>query len=332
MTVFPAVGGPVTRGLLWVAVASIPVVIARVYFSFLLQSEYAFKVTNAAWLIGPLIGACGNAALALLGWITVTTAFATWVIGQVIGLVLMVAYAARHSGFARPDLGLVRRALGFGLKTHPGRLMGVGNYRADQWFVGSIAGARELGFYSVAVAWAEMLYYLPGVLTLVQRPDLVRATREEAARRTARVFRIAVILAASASVVLILVAPLLCTVVFGSEFSASVDDLRVLALGAFGITAIDLLPNALTAQRMPIRGMWAIAVAFVVTIALDIALIPPFGGIGAATANTVAYTIGGVAAAWIFSRTLRLPVRDLAPTRGELRWFWSKLQAARARV
>ena len=260
---FPAVGGPVTRGLLWVAVASIPVVIARVYFSFLLQSEYAFKVTNLAWLIGPLIGALGNAALALLGWITVTTAFATWVIGQVIGLVLMVVYAARHNGFARPDLALVRRALGFGLKTHPGRLMGVGNYRADQWFVGSIAGARELGFYSVAVAWAEMLYYLPGVLTLVQRPDLVRATRDEAARLTARVFRIAMILATSAAVALILVAPLLCTVVFGSEFSASVDDLRVLALGAFGITAIDLLPNALTAQRMPIRGMWAIAVAFV---------------------------------------------------------------------
>ena len=55
--------------------------------------------------------------------------------------------------------------------------MGVGNYRADQWIVGSIAGARELGLYSVAVAWAELLFYLPGVISLLQRPDLVRATR-----------------------------------------------------------------------------------------------------------------------------------------------------------
>jgi O-antigen/teichoic acid export membrane protein len=205
--------------------------------------------------------------------------------------------------------------------------MGMGNYRADQWFVGSISGSKELGLYSVATSWAEMLFYLPGVLTLVQRPDLVRASPEEAARRGARVLRLATIATAVAAVGLVLIAPLLVSVAFGDAFAGAVPMLRILALGALGIAALELLPSALTAQRMPIRGMWAIAVAFAVTLVLDISLIPPFGGIGASVATAVAYSIGGVCAALIFARTLHLPLRELAPRLNEVPWMWHKLRS-----
>jgi O-antigen/teichoic acid export membrane protein len=172
-----------------------------------------------------------------------------------------------------------------------------------------------------------MLFYLPGVLTLVQRPDLVRANAAEAARRAARVFRVAVVLVAAAAIGLIAVAPLLCTVVFGSDFSGSVNQLRILALGAVGIAAIDLFPNALTAQRKPFHGMWAIAAAFFVMLGLDIVLIPPFAGIGAATATTIAYTVGGLLAAAIFVRTLPCTAGDLIPRPRELPWYWRQFRA-----
>jgi Na+-driven multidrug efflux pump len=106
----------------------------------------------------------------------------------------------------------------------------------------------------------------------------------------------------------------------------------VLALGCLGITAIDLLPNALTAQRMPIRGSGGIAVAFVVMLALDVALIPPFAGLGAAAATAIAYTAGGVVALLIFVRALPTAVRDLVPRVAEIRWLWRKMQALRSRA
>jgi len=264
--------------------------------------------------------------LAIGGWISVSSAFIAWICGQWLGVLIMLAAVGRRSGFARPDLALGRRALSFGLKTHPGRLMGVTNYRADQWLVGSISGSRELGLYSVAVAWAELLFYLPGVLTLVQRPDLVRATPEEAGRRAARVFRIGVLLSSVAAIGLILFAPLLCTVVFGHAFAGSTNQLRVLALGAAGVAAIDLFPNALTAQRLPIRGAGGIAAAFVVMLALDVVLIPPFAGMGAAIATTVAYIVGGGIAALIFVRSLHSRVADLVPRPSEIPWMWAKLR------
>jgi O-antigen/teichoic acid export membrane protein len=239
--------------------------------------------------------------------------------------VLRLWYVGRGlSGFGRPDLALARRSIGFGMKAHGARVLGWGNYRVDQLFVGTIAGSNELGLYSYAVTWAETLFYLPQTLVTVQRPDLVRATRDAAARLAATVYRVAVLLSLPLAIGLVVLAPFLCTTLVGEDFRGSIDDLRVLVLGTFGVLALQLLGNALTAQGRPLLETVATAVAFAATLVLDIALIPRYGGLGAAIASTVAYTAGGLAAAYLFSRTLGGHFRDLLPRGDELSWFRTK--------
>jgi O-antigen/teichoic acid export membrane protein len=141
----------------------------------------------------------------------------------------------------------------------------------------------------------------------------VRARRHDAARHAAAVFRAAVILTAVLAAGLIVAAPILCVTVFGSEFRGSIEDLRVLALGAFGIVALKQLGNALTAQRHPTLASIAIGVGFVSTVILDVVLIPPYGGLGAALASSLSYTAGGIAVAVIFSRALGISPATLLP-------------------
>jgi O-antigen/teichoic acid export membrane protein len=327
--VVPAVGGEVSRALLLVALACVPAVLLKLYLGLLVQADYGFAATNASWLAGPLTTAITNGVLALAGVLTVTTAIGAWACGQLLGTTLLCAYIVRHAGFGRPDAALARRSLSFGLKAHVGRLMQVGNYRADQWLLGAIAGSRELGLYSIAVAWAELLVYIPGVLVLVQRPDLVRADAEHAARRAARVCRAAFLVSAAAAAGLIVAAPALCVTVFGERFQDSIPQLRVLALGALGIVALELLTNVLTAQRRPMLGSAAFAVAFILTLGLDLILIPPFGGMGAAVATAIGYSGGGVAAALIFTRAMRRPLRELVPRTADVSWL-SRTAAALA--
>ena len=106
--------------------------------------------------------------------------------------ILLAAYVrAKLAGFGRPRPELAGAAcLRFGILAHPGRVLKTGNYRLDQWLLGSIAGPHELGLYSVAVAWSEAVFYLPEALMMVIRPDVVRASPSESARRTAAVFRL----------------------------------------------------------------------------------------------------------------------------------------------
>ena len=197
---------------------------------------------------------------------------------------------------------------------------------ADQWFLGAIAGSRELGLYSVTVAWVEALFYPPGVLVLIQRPDLVRAEREEAVRDASRMFRVAVILATIMFVGLIVLAPVLCVTVFGDEFGGAVEMLRILVFAAPGIVAYELLSSALIAQRKPLHAGVAVAAAFLLTVILNPLLIPTGGGMGAAVARSLAYGLGGAAVALIFTRVLRGRLGDLAPRGNELSWFVGKVK------
>ncbi len=324
---FPAVGGDGRRILVWITLACIPAIILKTYLGFLVQSDYHFAITNAAWLAGPLTTAITNGTLAVAGHLNVSLAITAWIGGQLLGTSLLVWFVARRIGFGRPDPRLARRSLVFGSKTHLGHTLEIGNYRLDQWFIGSFSGSRELGLYSVAVAWAEVLFYLPGVLVMIQRPDLVRAGPQAAAELIQRLLRITILLALPLAAFLVIAAPFLCTTVFGDEFAGSVDDLRVLALGVVGITFMALLGAALTAQRRPLLTTAAAACAFVLTIGLALALIPPLGGLGAAIATSVAWTVGGVAIAIIFSRALRTDIRNLVPTSADLRWIHSEFVA-----
>jgi O-antigen/teichoic acid export membrane protein len=322
---FPAVGGEVDAGVRWLALASIPVLILQFYFLFLVQADYGFGAANLAYVISPLLNVAVNGLLAVAGALSVFTAIAAMVGGQVVSTAVLAWYLQRRlAGFGKPDRALFRPAVGFGIKVHAGRVMLMGNYRLDQWFVGAVAGSRELGLYSVAVAWAEALFFLPQALVSVMRPDLVRAQRADAARQAATLFRAAMLLTVASVVIMVVAAPVLCTAVFGEEFAGSVDDLRVLALGAFGIVSLKLLGNALTAQSRPWLETAAVGVAFAITVALDIVLIPSHGGLGAALASTLAYTAGGVAVTVLFARALGARMSDLVPRGRELPALWRR--------
>jgi O-antigen/teichoic acid export membrane protein len=331
VAVFPAVDGDSQPWLLAVTLGTIPVLILTTYLRFLVLAEYGFLPSNAAALITPVGNLVVNGLLAALGLLTVATAVLTWLGGQVIGAAVLAWYVAKRSGFGRPDARLAKRSLRFGLKSHAGRVMLLGNYRLDQWLLGAMVGSRELGLYSVAVAWAEALNYLPTSITLVQRPDLVRSSRRDSARQAARAFRAVMLIIAVLVVAVVLLAPFLCVTIFGEDFRGSIDDLRVLVLGAFGIVAVKQLGTALTAQNEPTLASIATGIAFVFTVALDLLLIPAYGGLGAASASTLAYSVGALVVAVFFVRALDARFGELIPRGGDARWFWTKARSTHRR-
>jgi O-antigen/teichoic acid export membrane protein len=314
IALFPAVGAGSAPWLIGVALAAIPIQILRTYFSYLVIADYGFAASNLAWVIGPIVNLVANTAIAVFGTLTVGSATVVWLVGQTLGVTILAVYVHRRlAGYGRPDVKLARRVVRFGLKAHPGNIMLVGNYRMDQWFTGSISGQRELGYYSVAVAWAEGLFFLPTALAAVQRPDVVRSTAGVAAAGAAAVFRAAVLLTVPIALGLFLLAPLLCGGVFGDQFAAATDDLRLLIPGGFGIVALKILGSALTAQGHPTLESLAIGVAFVATIVLDVLLIPRWGGEGAAVASSTAYLLGAAVVAVVFCRALGSRLLDLVP-------------------
>lgn len=318
--VFPNIGPDVSGGLYALMLISVAPLILEGYFERIVLADYGFKVVNATWLIPPLANVVVNGTLYALGTISIATAFGTWIAGQIVALALLWWYIAKRlAGFGRPSSALAREMVTFGVKAHGSRVLMWGNYRLDQWFVGAMAGARELGLYSVAVAWAEGLFLLPQALSAAQRPDLVRADRKTAGAQAGTAFRILTSMTIPLVLVTFLVAPLLCVGVFGAGFRGAIGDLRILAIGAFGIISLKVLGGALIAQRRPLLETIATVAAFLATIAFDLLLIPHFGGAGAALASTIAYTVGGATIVVISARTLSIPGRVFIPQPADAR-------------
>lgn len=326
---FSSLDGGAPVGLIALVLASLPMLILQVYLQQLVMAQYAFRVANIAWLLTPGTSVAVSGALALADQLTVGGAVAAWVGGQSLTtIVLAHAVARRLGGFGRLKAGLVSEMLGFGLKAHLGRVMLVGNYRLDQWILGIIAGPRELGLYSVAVAWSEALFFLPTALAQVQRPDLVRDSPERAQERAAVAFRVGMLATIVMAGAMIVFAPFLCVSIFGESFRGSIAMLRVLSIAAIGIAALKLLGNALTAQGKPLLETGAVAVAFVSIVILDLLLIPEHGGLGAAWASVVAYSAGGAAAVVIFVRRLGGSPLDLVPRPAEVAFIWRRARRA----
>jgi O-antigen/teichoic acid export membrane protein len=316
---FPTAAGDNDEAAIWLALVTLPVLVLHDYLEYMVRAEYAFRVANAAWLCAPTVNVVVNTVLGLTGHLTVVRAFATWAAGWLLSTLLLAAHVGlRSSGFGRPSAALGREAFVFGVKTHAGRVMTLGNYRFDQWLLGAMAGARQLGLYSVAVAWSEMLFFLPTALVLAQRPHLVRASDRDAVPQAARIFRVGLVATVALAVAVVLAAPILCVTIFGESFRGSIEQLRILAPGALGIVALKQLSSALVARGRPLHAALGTAAAFVLTLVLDVVLIPRFGAVGAAVASTAAYTVGGIVVVIVFVRVFRAGLRDLLPRSGDV--------------
>jgi O-antigen/teichoic acid export membrane protein len=330
---FPAIGGHVDPTTRWIALSTVPGLILAYYLYMLALVEYCFALANVVILLGPIVNALTNLTLASTGHLSVRGAVVAWSAGQWAGLLVLIWYVHRRlASFGRADRHLAKRMVGFGVKTHAGTLGMVGNYRLDQWILGSVSGARALGLYSVAVAWSEVLFFLPNAVATVQRPDLVRADGKEASRQASIGFRATMLPTLISALVLIVAAPFLCVTIFGSAFEGSIRDLRILALGAFGIAAIKQLGVTLTSQNRPLLETAGILLAFAVTAVANVLLIPSHADLGASIASVLSYTAGGLAMAVLFVRALGARPSDLLPRGSEVRWFWTALRASTRRA
>lgn len=316
----PGVRAGSSVALVAVVLIAVPFIIVQGYLSLLLRADFRIGAANAALLMVPLGAAAANGLLAVAGRLTVELAVISWVIFQAAAALLLLWHVVYRSvGVGPPDRVLARESLSFGVKTHASGVLAFGSFRLDQLLVGSLAGPRELGLYSIAVAWAEVVFYLPSALALVVRPYVVRGTAAEASRRASSAFRATAAATIPLALILVLGAPVLCIGAFGGEFTGSVADLQILAPGTIGVVALKLLGTTLVARGRPLLETIAVGVAFTATTGLDLVLIPPFGGAGAALASSLGYLAAGLATAVIFLRVVGASPWDLVPSLRDLR-------------
>ncbi len=189
------------------------------------------------------------------------------------------------------DLSVMRPTFSFGLRGHIGNMLQFFNYRLDVFIVNYFLGPASVGIYIVSVRVAELLWYLPNAVGFVIFPKAA-ATRPEALNAfTPRVFRITLGLTALGALGLAVIGKPLIQVIFSSAFISAYVPMLVLLPGVVLLGGAKVLTNEIAGRGYPHYNSVNSGLALVLTVVLDLILIPRHGIVGAAVASSVAYAV-----------------------------------------
>jgi O-antigen/teichoic acid export membrane protein len=258
-------------------------------------------------------------AVALFGGLRGLTAVVAGMVGG--GLAAVVLAMVRNAGngffraWGRPSAGTARDVVGFGARGQLGDLLWLVNLRFDFLVLGALAGPAVLGNYAVASKCAELMRMPATAVNYVLYPRFTRLPRAEADVLARRLTWRAGLLTTAAAPVMAVVAAVALPLVYGSAFRAAVVPACVLLIGLAVEGAAAVSSAYLRGVGRPGTNSAGMAAGVLVTVTLDILLIPRYHALGAAVASTVAYLVTTAVLVVTTYRCSRPDESVLAPVR-----------------
>jgi O-antigen/teichoic acid export membrane protein len=278
-------------GLLVVAMLGLPFNLLNGYFTTILQGLQQISRINVVTLFQR---ACTFSLTILfvvvLHWNLVGAVLAVVLSLAASVVILAVLLKRRGASFwPRWNRPVMRTTLHFGLRGYVANVLQFFNYRLDLFLVNYFLGPSGVGIYTVAVSMGEMLWYLPNAVSFVIFPKAANTSKEVMNRFTPRVFRTTLLLTALGAVGLALVGRPFIEIVYSADFLAAYIPMLVLLPGIVLLGGGKVLTNEVAGRGYPQYNSLASGVSLILTVVLDLMLIPRFGVVGASAASTMAY-------------------------------------------
>jgi stage V sporulation protein B len=307
---------------------TVPVTAAAKLITALVLAEGRSRAYNVLNVAGQLFLPAFTAVAFALSYTSVLGVVVAYVATAVATCALALVLVRIPPG--RPSKSLLAEGVKYGLRGSIGNIFQFLNYRLDFFLVSALRGSSAVGVYSVAVSLAELLWKIPTAAATILFPR-VAAGSPGGVAFTARVSRMSLLLTASSAVVLTSVAHPLIQLLFGDKFSGAFIPLVLLMPGVVALSIANILASDLAGRGRPGYSSFAAGITLVVTIGLDVTLIPRYGASGAAVASSAAYAGAGVFLLVVFSRFLSVPVADLlVPRRADFAFLGERLRKGTA--
>jgi O-antigen/teichoic acid export membrane protein len=230
-------------------------------------------IKSVLWLIVVVALTLADSGLvAFAVWFQVTSLIAT-----AITAAIALRWVPLRSLGSRRDWGpLLRLALPVAIAA----FLSLAYARIDQVLVFLLAGSRDAGLYGVAYRILDQIQFIPVALVTTLLPMLAAALdqdRERLRRILEQAATFLSIASLGALAVTIAAAGPIVRLLFGAEFAAAAPALPVL-MGAFVAICFGyLVGNMIIVLRLQRRNVGIALAALVLNVALNLALIPPYG-------------------------------------------------------
>jgi O-antigen/teichoic acid export membrane protein len=223
------------------------------------------------------------------------------------------------------DLSGLKAAWAFAVPCYAANLAQFLNYKLDVFVVGYFAGRTSVGRYTLAVSLAQLLWLMSSSVASVLLPKVAASSDPSVIiQHTARVTRLSLWATAVGAVALALLATQAIPALYGEAFRPSITALLWLLPGIVVFSIATVLAAYIAGTGKPHLNLFVSAFSLIVTIALDLVLIPKLNIVGAAIASTVSYSVSALMLIFFFKRETSASLRQiLFPTSEDIRLLLS---------
>jgi O-antigen/teichoic acid export membrane protein len=301
-------------------------VVASVFLSILQSTVTAillglkqFRILNIMAVSNAVLSASGFLLLFLFIQDRGTVSTLPWVLGAQFAILLLltlgwcVVYSLYVRIIPRPIMQWekLKPILFFSGVGYLSIVLNLINYRFDVWVVDKYNGTAALGLYAVAVGLGQLLFNVSEPFSRVVQPFLYGQKREEMMDRYRMIARVNFTVTAALALFIGIVAPIVVPLLFGATFAGSVAALRLLLPGIVFSSATKFLAGLVVQRGYQKFNLYATMVGAIITIVLDLLLIPIWGILGAAIASTLSYLAILIVVLTTIENKIGLSTRDL---------------------
>lgn len=209
------------------------------------------------------------------------------------------------------DRQILKEQFNFGIKMFWSSIFLQLNRRLDSYILVFFKGNYSLGIYTVAVGLCELVLTIPTVFTRVAFSFSVRANTPESLRiTTASIRQITFLLFTSTLILAVCMKPLI-VLFYTSKYIEAFRPALLLLPGIISLGLSIMLGTILVGQSKPKEQTIASGISCLVTVVLDLILIPEYGISGASIASTIAYTVSAIYLIRVYKNLSQATLKDM---------------------
>lgn len=294
--------------------------VIQFWFQSKLQAKFSVSAKLSAFVLSSILK-----VLAIYFTGSLLALASVYIIEALIAAVLLVSIYFYKSGEKGTSfkISTAKRLLNEGIPLLFSTVFVTIYLKIDQVILNQLTSPREIGIYAASVRISEIPFFLGTILTTTALPVIVKQHDSDthASYENLKVlFSTLVYTALGIIAIVLILAPLIISVIYGNQYTEAAEILRIhitsLVFVFLGVGAgVYLVTHKLTHLSMIATISGAI-----MNVLLNFALIPLFGGRGAAIATVISYAVSGFAVNWCMKSTRELAFIQLQAFKPSVIW------------
>lgn len=200
----------------------------------------------------------------------------------------------------------------YGLKSYLNNVITYFNYRIDLLILNYFLNPTSVGYYTVAVSFAELLWIISHSASTVILPRVASLEKNDQKNQvTALASRVVLFFTFISIIIMFFLSNWVVKFFYSSLYAESIMPLKIILIGILSISFARILTNDLAGRGKPEYNTYASGVGLLLNIVLNIIFIPAYGINGAALSSSVSYSIQGIFTLLMYCKLTNSSVKEV---------------------